>query len=137
MAPQMPTRVLGKQGLQASAQGLGCMSLSTGRQEELGPERDRIAVIQKALSSGITLLNTADMYGPYANHILIGMINSDCSLWLKPCACLCTKFRASVTSVSLAFLFCQSQSAGLRVITLANVTISKYFGCRQSHQGHP
>lgn len=77
MAPQMPTRVLGKQGLQASAQGLGCMSLSTGRQEELGPERDRIAVIQKALSSGITLLNTADMYGPYANHILIGKAIKD------------------------------------------------------------
>ncbi len=77
VSPQMPVRALGKQGLQASAQGLGCMSLSTGRQEELGPERDRIAVIQKALSSGITLLNTADMYGPYANHMLIGMITSD------------------------------------------------------------
>lgn len=117
MAPQMPTRALGKQGLQAPAQGLGCMSLSTGRQEELGPERDRIAVIQKALSSGITLLNTADMYGPYANHILIGMINSDCSLQFKPCACLCTEFLASVTSVSLAFCLYLFQSAGHRVLT--------------------
>lgn len=89
MAPQMPLRALGKQGLQASAQGLGCMSLSTGRQEELGPESDRIALIQKALSSGITLLNTADMYGPYANHILIGMITS---ISLKPCACPYTDF---------------------------------------------
>lgn len=114
MAPQMPMRALGKQGLQASAQGLGCMSLSTGRQEELGPERDRIAVIQKALSSGITLVNTADMYGPYANHILIGMITFDS---LKPCACLCPKFLASVTSVPLALCLYRFKSAGHRVLS--------------------
>ncbi len=53
------------------------MSLSNGQEGDLGPEADRIAVIQKALSSGITLLNTADLYGPYANHILIGMVCSE------------------------------------------------------------
>lgn len=39
---------------------------------DLGPEADRIAVITKALEGGITLLDTADLYGPYDNHILIG-----------------------------------------------------------------
>ncbi len=51
------------------------MSLSKGMYHEdsnLGPEEDRIAVIRKALSSGVTLLNTADLYGPYDNHELIG-----------------------------------------------------------------
>lgn len=61
------------------------MSLSMGPQEQLGPESDRIAVIRKALSSGVTLLDTADMYGPHANHVLIGiyvsrqLISSDSS----------------------------------------------------------
>lgn len=76
MAPSaLPIRPLGKQGLHASAQGLGCMSLSKGMYHDasnLGPEEDRIAVIHKALSSGVTLLNTADLYGPYENHVLIG-----------------------------------------------------------------
>ena len=78
MAPNtLPTRPLGKQGLRAAAQGFGCMSLSKGMYHDadnLGPEEDRIAVIRKALSIGVTLLNTADLYGPYDNHVLIGNI---------------------------------------------------------------
>lgn len=81
MAPSaLPIRPLGKQGLHASAQGLGCMSLSKGMYHDasnLGPEEDRIAVIHKALSSGVTLLNTADLYGPYENHVLIGKAIKD------------------------------------------------------------
>ena len=71
----MQIRALGKQGVHASAQGLGCMSLTKGFYHDdstLGPEEDRIAVIRTALSHGVTLLNTADLYGPYDNHILIG-----------------------------------------------------------------
>ena len=71
----LPVRPIGKQGVHASAQGLGCMSLSKGAYHDastLGPEEDRIALIRKALSSGVTLLNTADMYGPYENQELIG-----------------------------------------------------------------
>ena len=50
-------RPLGKQGMQASAQGLGCMSLSKGfyhEEKSLGPEEDRMGVIREALSSGLT-----------------------------------------------------------------------------------
>ena len=53
------------------------MSLSKGMYhgvDKLGPEEDRIAVIHKALASGVTLLNTADLYGPYDNHVLIGKL---------------------------------------------------------------
>lgn len=56
------------------------MSLSKGMYHDadnLGPEEDRIAVIRKALSSGVTLLNTADLYGPYDNHVLIGKAIKD------------------------------------------------------------
>ncbi|KAL3146583.1 hypothetical protein ABBQ32_000822 [Trebouxia sp. C0010 RCD-2024] len=70
----MQIRALGKQGLHASAQGLGCMSLTKGFYHDdstLGPEEPRIDVIRTALSNGVTLLNTADFYGPYDNHKLI------------------------------------------------------------------
>ena len=96
MAPNaLPIRPLGKQGLRAAAQGFGCMSLSKGMYHDadnLGPEEDRIAVIRKALSSGVTLLNTADLYGPYDNHVLIGKIQLPAAQLLQRCslsACKC------------------------------------------------
>lgn len=51
------------------------MSLTKGFYHDdstLGPEEPRIEVIRTALSNGVTLLNTADFYGPYDNHKLIG-----------------------------------------------------------------
>ena len=78
MGGPVPMRSLGQQGMQSSAQGLGCMSLSKGFYHEeigLGSEEDRIGVIHKVLSSGLTLLSTADAYGPYDNHKLIGKLN--------------------------------------------------------------
>jgi aryl-alcohol dehydrogenase-like predicted oxidoreductase len=62
---------LGSQGLEVSAQGLGCMSMSSyyGTRK---PDADMIAVIHHAVNSGITLLDTSDVYGPHTNEILIG-----------------------------------------------------------------
>ncbi|ESR36978.1 putative aldo-keto reductase 2 [Citrus sinensis] len=64
---------LGSQGLEVSAQGLGCMAMSClyGPPE---PEPDMIALIHHAINSGITLLDTSDIYGPYTNEILVGKI---------------------------------------------------------------
>ncbi len=66
----MDTRVIGKQGLAASAIGLGCMGMS----EFYGPadEAESIATIHRALDLGVTLLDTADMYGPFTNERLVG-----------------------------------------------------------------
>jgi len=66
----METRNLGKSGLAASAIGLGCMGMS----EFYGPRDDNesIATIHRALDLGVTLLDTADMYGPYTNEELVG-----------------------------------------------------------------
>jgi aryl-alcohol dehydrogenase-like predicted oxidoreductase len=65
----MRTRTLG-QGLTVSAQGLGCMGMS----EFYGPgdEDESVATIHRALELGITFLDTADMYGPFANERLVG-----------------------------------------------------------------
>jgi len=65
----MRTRTLG-QDLVVSAQGLGCMGMS----EFYGPgdEAESVATIHRALDLGVTLLDTADMYGPFTNEELVG-----------------------------------------------------------------
>ena len=66
----MEQRQLGKQGLVVSALGLGCMGMSEfyGR----GDEAESLATIHQALERGVTLLDTADMYGPFTNEGLVG-----------------------------------------------------------------
>ncbi|KAJ9701273.1 hypothetical protein PVL29_006564 [Vitis rotundifolia] len=62
---------LGSQGLEVSAQGLGCMGMSAFYGPPK-PEEDMIALIHHAVNSGITLLDTSDIYGPFTNEILLG-----------------------------------------------------------------
>ncbi|HKG63694.1 MAG TPA: aldo/keto reductase [Solirubrobacteraceae bacterium] len=66
----MQKRRLGNEGLEVSAQGLGCMGMS----EFYGSadEGEAIATIQRALDLGISFLDTADMYGPFTNEKLVG-----------------------------------------------------------------
>ena len=66
----MQKRRLGNEGLEVSAQGLGCMGMS----EFYGSadEGEAIATIQRALDLGVTFLDTADMYGPFTNEKLVG-----------------------------------------------------------------
>jgi aryl-alcohol dehydrogenase-like predicted oxidoreductase len=66
----MERRRLGGQGLEVSALGLGCMGMS----EFYGAsnENEAIATIERALDLGVTLLDTADMYGPFKNERLVG-----------------------------------------------------------------
>ena len=67
----MQTRTLGRSGREVSALGLGCMGLSFG----LGPATDRqqaIALIRAAVERGVTLFDTAQVYGPFTNEELVG-----------------------------------------------------------------
>jgi len=66
----MERRTLGRQGLEVSALGLGCMGMS----EFYGaPNEERgVEVIHRALDLGIDFLDTADMYGPFTNEKLVG-----------------------------------------------------------------
>ncbi|HVU79320.1 MAG TPA: aldo/keto reductase [Gaiellaceae bacterium] len=65
----METRRLGK-ALEVSAIGLGCMGMSEFY--GAGDEAESIATIHRALELGVTLLDTADMYGPFTNERLVG-----------------------------------------------------------------
>ena len=66
----MQQRNLGSQGLTVSAEGLGCMGMSAfyGAFDDA----ESTATIHRALDLGITLLDTADIYGPFTNEILVG-----------------------------------------------------------------
>ncbi|WP_319422149.1 aldo/keto reductase [Pleurocapsa sp. FMAR1] len=66
----MKTRTLGTQGLTVSALGLGCMGMSYAYGS--ADEQESIAVIHRAIELGITLLDTAEAYGPFTNEQLIG-----------------------------------------------------------------
>jgi aryl-alcohol dehydrogenase-like predicted oxidoreductase len=67
----MQKRKLGRNGLEVSAIGLGCMGLSFA----YGPATDRreaIKLIRSAVEQGVTFFDTAEAYGPYANEELVG-----------------------------------------------------------------
>jgi aryl-alcohol dehydrogenase-like predicted oxidoreductase len=63
-------RKLGTPGLDVPAQGLGCMGMTFGYGDADATEAR--ATLDRALELGVTLLDTADMYGPYTNEELIG-----------------------------------------------------------------
>jgi aryl-alcohol dehydrogenase-like predicted oxidoreductase len=67
----MRTRTLG-QGLEVSAIGLGCMGMSQGYGPNPGSRADMIGVIRGAVERGVTLFDTAEVYGPYVNEELVG-----------------------------------------------------------------
>jgi aryl-alcohol dehydrogenase-like predicted oxidoreductase len=67
----MQKRKLGNSGLEVSAIGLGCMGMS----ESYGPPRDRremISLLRAAVERGVSLFDTAEVYGPFLNEELVG-----------------------------------------------------------------
>ena len=69
--PAIPRIKLGSQGLEVSAQGLGCMGMSAFYGPPK-PEQEMIDLIHYAVDKGVTFLDTADVYGPHTNEILVG-----------------------------------------------------------------
>ncbi len=76
----MKTRKLGRQGLEVSALGLGCMGMSDfyGSRDEA----ESVATINRALDLGVTFLDTADMYGVGANEELVCRVVRERREWV-------------------------------------------------------
>ncbi|KAL7124338.1 hypothetical protein ABFS83_14G041900 [Erythranthe nasuta] len=71
MGTNVPRIKLGSQGLEVSKQGLGCMGMSMAYGPPK-PEPEMIELIHHAVNSGVTFLDTSDVYGPRTNEILLG-----------------------------------------------------------------
>lgn len=66
----IPKRKLGNQGLAVSALGLGCMGMS--QFYGAADETESVATLHRALELGVTLIDTAEVYGPFDNEELVG-----------------------------------------------------------------
>ncbi len=71
MSNALSQRALGKLGLKVSIIGLGCMGMSEFYKGGDG-EQESVFTIHRALDLGMSFLDTADMYGPFTNEILVG-----------------------------------------------------------------
>lgn len=67
----MQTRKLGESGLEVSAMGLGCMRMSHD-EDPLPDKQEMITFLHQAVERGITLFDTAEVYGPFINEELVG-----------------------------------------------------------------
>lgn len=67
----MKTRKLGNSGLEGSAIGYGCMGLNFGLGKGVG-KTEAIAIIRAAADRGVTLFDTAEVYGPFTNEEIVG-----------------------------------------------------------------
>jgi aryl-alcohol dehydrogenase-like predicted oxidoreductase len=64
-------RTLGSSGLEVSAIGLGCMTM-TGGYSGMPDRQDMLALLRSAVDRGVTFFDTAEIYGPHANEELVG-----------------------------------------------------------------
>ncbi len=67
----MQKRILGRNGLEVSAIGFGCMGLNHGYGQALGRE-EGVTLIRQAVERGETFFDTAEVYGPYTNEEIVG-----------------------------------------------------------------
>src|SRR4051812_36313800 len=68
----LPTRRLGLDGASVGAIGLGCMGMSWAYGAAERDDAQSVQVIRRALDLGVTLIDTADVYGPFINEELVG-----------------------------------------------------------------
>ncbi|QKW09367.1 aldo/keto reductase [Streptomyces sp. NA04227] len=70
----MERRTIGAAALGAGAVGLGCMPMSWGYSSSRQNGEESLRTVHAALDAGVSLLDTADMYGPFTNELLLGRV---------------------------------------------------------------
>src|SRR3954453_3204349 len=88
----MEARQLGRQGLEVSAIGLGCMGMS--QSYGVPDDTESVATIHRALELGVTFFDTAEVYGPFINETLVGRALEGRRDWVV----LATKFGWEIDS---------------------------------------
>src|SRR4051794_18796817 len=71
---QVEGRTIGAATLEVGAVGLGCMPMSWGYSASRQRGDESLRTVHRALDLGVTLLDTADMYGPFTNELLVGRV---------------------------------------------------------------
>ena len=94
----MDKRTLGTDGLEVSAIGLGCMSMTGGYSEK--PDRqEMISLLRTAVDRGVTFFDTAEIYGPYDNEELVGEALAPYSTgWTRRCPSRTSRARSRSSS---------------------------------------
>jgi len=87
----------GKHSIKVSAVGLGCMGMSWNR-SFVPDKKSSIAVIRKAYDMGVTLFDTAEAYGPFANEELVGEAIAS----FRKNIILCSKFGFNIQNGKMA-----------------------------------
>jgi aryl-alcohol dehydrogenase-like predicted oxidoreductase len=95
----MHKRTLGTQGLEVSALGLGCMTMSAAVYGPLRGKHEMIDLLRVAVDRGITFFDTAEAYGPFTNEALLGEALSA----LKGQLVIATKFGFDIDPVTRKF----------------------------------
>ena len=89
----------GKHSLEVSALGLGCMGMSYHR-SFIPDKKSMVAMLRKAVDMGVTLFDTAEVYGPYTNEALVGEALAP----LRKKILLCSKFGFNIQNGQMAGL---------------------------------
>jgi aryl-alcohol dehydrogenase-like predicted oxidoreductase len=112
----MQKRQLGSSNLDVSAIGFGCMGLNFGYGAVLSRE-ESIALLRQAVERGITLFDTAEIYGPYTNEELVGEA-------LRPVrdrVVIATKFGFSINTKTGRFANLNSRPENIRAVCDASL----------------
>jgi aryl-alcohol dehydrogenase-like predicted oxidoreductase len=113
----MKTRMLGRNGLEVSAIGLGCMGMSFG----YGPPADTTemtALIRAAVERGVTFFDTAEVYGPFTNEELVGAALAP----LRDQVVIATKFGFRLDPATGQQVGLDSRPAHIREVAEASLT---------------
>ena len=110
----MQTRTLGRDGLEVSALGFGCMGISQSYGRPLA-RPDGIAIIRAAVDDGVTFFDTAEVYGPFVNEEVVGEALST----VRDQVVIATKFGFNIENGKMAGL--NSRPAHIREVADASL----------------
>ena len=112
----MNTRTLGRSGLEVSALGLGCMGMS----HAYGQPADRgamVTLLRAAVERGVTLFDTAEVYGPFTNEELLGEALAP----VREQVVIATKFGFNIDPATGAQRGADSRPAHVRAVVEASL----------------